>query len=395
MTQLGSSDNERRGGWRQWFGFNSSGDDAAETPAAADRNSAHPVSRGDPTAREVWLPAKRRLIGKVADFLIDHDLEVLPYTLGVAYDCVTGGSPRLAQLILERAEKGLPITIQWLEEMSGEHSREKGAEAIATLMERLEESLNEFGNTTSGARTAATEYNSALQRHVDDLQQVSKAGVVITELASLTRAMMERTRAIEGELALSEKRAQELQRTLEDTRRMADQDHLTGLPNRRAFEHLFDREYREAKLVGEPLCVAFCDIDHFKRINDTHGHPAGDRVLKVVADTLNRISDSKCHVARHGGEEFAVVFRGMTAQQAWKKLDEAREEIAERRLVNRANDMPFGRITFSGGVADAFAWDTRSAALTAADVALYTAKQSGRNQIIIAGLPPEPLREAA
>ncbi|MEO0032439.1 MAG: hypothetical protein RIS94_2197 [Pseudomonadota bacterium] len=391
MTQHDSNESGRRGGWRQWFGLQSEDE---EPEAEVSPASAAAASR-DPTAREVWLPAKRRLISKVADFLIDHDLEVLPYTLSVAYDCVTGGSPRLAQMILERTEKGLPVTIQWLEEMSGEQGRDKTGEAIATLMERLEDSLDDFGQATSGARTATSEYSNALQRHVDDLQQVSKAGVVISELASLTRAMMERTRTIESELVRSERRAQELQKSLEETRRMADQDHLTGLPNRRAFEHLFDRELREARLASEPLCVAFCDIDHFKRINDTHGHPAGDRVLKVVADTLNRISDARCHVARHGGEEFAVVFRALTVEQAWKKLDDAREEIAERRLVNRANDMPFGRITFSGGVADVFAHETKSAALKAADVALYAAKQAGRNQIVIAGDPPEPLQEAA
>jgi diguanylate cyclase len=391
MTQNDSHDNGRRSGWRNWFGLASDADDETEESGI----SAPPSTRGDPTAREVWLPAKRRLISKVADFLIDHDLEVLPYTLGVAYDCVTGGNPKLAQLILERTEKGLPVSMQWLEEASGEEARSKGGEAIATLMERLEESLDEFGQTTSGARTAASEYNNALQQHVDDLQQVSKAGVVITELATLTRAMMERTRAMESELVQSEQRAQDLQKSLEETRRLADHDHLTGLPNRRAFEHLLEREYRDAAKAGDALSLAFVDIDHFKRINDTHGHPAGDRVLKVVAETLNHISDSKCHVARHGGEEFAVLFRGKTLQQAWKRLDEAREEIAERRLVNRHNDMPFGRITFSGGVSDAFAYADKSAALKAADEALYAAKQAGRNQIVIAGEPPEPIQEAA
>jgi diguanylate cyclase len=100
-------------------------------------------------------------------------------------------------------------------------------------------------------------------------------------------------------------------------------------------------------------------------------------------------------VARHGGEEFAVLWRNVTVDQAWKKLEQAREEIAERRLVNRANDTPFGRITFSGGIADMFAYADKSAALKAADVALYAAKQSGRNRIVKAGEEPDPQQEAA
>lgn len=388
MSDNTTDDGSRRARWWQWFG--GSAEDEPEVP-----DSDGPSVSRDPTAREVWLPAKRRMISKIADFLIDHDLEVMPATLTIAYDCVTGGAPRLAQLILERAEKGLPITLSWIEEHRGENNHDKNSEALSVLMGRLEGSLEDFSRTASGARTATSDYSNALQRHVDDLENVNRAGSVMTELAALTRAMMARTAAIESELESSEQRAQVLQAALEETRRQADMDHLTGLPNRRAFDHLLERELREAGAAGEPLSVAFVDIDHFKRVNDTHGHPAGDRVLKFVSETLNRISDSRCFVARHGGEEFAVLWRNLTVDQAWKKLEQAREEIAERRLVNRANDTPFGVITFSGGIADMFAYADKSAALKAADVALYAAKQSGRNRIVKAGEEPDPQAEAA
>lgn len=349
----------------------------------------------DVNAREIWLPAKRRLLARVADFLIDHDLEVMPWTLEIAYDCVTGAKPKLAQLILERTEAGQPITIFWLEQIMREQEGESSSELLAALMARLEGTLEEFSSATSHARSATTEYGAALQQHVDDLEQVGRAGAVITELAALAKAMMHRTREIEQNLTQSERRALELQSSLDEARRVADEDHLTGLPNRRAFESLFEKEYAAAKASGEPLCVAFCDIDHFKRINDSHGHAAGDRVLKVVAETLSKISDARCHVARHGGEEFAVLFRALTPQKAWDRLDLARQTISERRLVNRATDMPFGRVTFSGGIADVFAYKTRSDALRAADEALYAAKQSGRNCVMMAAQTPPPLQDAA
>lgn len=373
----------------KWLGL-SDDEQAAEATPSADSESLRDI-----TSRDIWLPAKRRMIGKVADFLIDHDLEVMPRTLGIAYDCVTGGNPKLSQLILERTETGLPITLKWLEQMQREADGESSAKMLAALMARLEESLQEFSRTTNSARSATSEYGAALQQHVDDLEQVSKAGIVITELASLARAMMSRTREIEHNLSESEKRASTLQQSLDEARRVADEDHLTGLPNRRAFELMFDKEIDSAKEAGESLCVAFVDIDHFKRVNDTHGHASGDRVLKVVAETLSRISNARCHVARHGGEEFAVIFRAITPEKAWQRLDGAREEISERRLVNRATDMPFGKITFSGGIADVFAYDSKSEALRAADEALYTAKQSGRNLIKLAGQNPPPLQDAA
>jgi len=373
----------------KWLGLGDEDQEAASTPVVDSQ------SFQAPNARDVWLPAKRRMIGMVADFLIDHDLEVMPRTLGIAYDCVTGANPKLSQQILERTESGLPVTLNWLEQIQRETEGESSAELLAVLMSRLDESLNEFSNTTISARSATSEYGAALQQHVDDLEKVSKAGVVITELATLARAMMSRTRDIEHNLSESEKRATALQQSLDEARRVADEDHLTGLPNRRAFETIFDKEMASAKAAGEALCVAFVDIDHFKRVNDTHGHASGDRVLKIVAETLNRISNSRCHVARHGGEEFAVLFRALTPKKAWERLDAAREEISERRLVNRATDMPFGRITFSGGIADVFAYTTKGDALRAADEALYAAKQSGRNQILLAGQEPPPMQDAA
>ena len=130
--------------------------------------------------------------------------------------------------------------------------------------------------------------------------------------------------------------------------------------------------------------MAFCDIDHFKIVNDVHGHDAGDRVICVVAETLAKVSGDKCHIARHGGEEFVLLFYGMLPSEALVHLDSARSQLAARKLVNRRTQQPFGQITFSGGIADVFAFDTAREALAAADEALYQAKEGGRNRIQLA-----------
>jgi diguanylate cyclase len=195
--------------------------------------------------------------------------------------------------------------------------------------------------------------------------------------------MAERTRRAEEELRSSEQEAKGLRRRLNQARRDAERDHLTGLPNRRAFEAELERQHEEAGRAFEPLSIAFCDIDHFKRINDSHGHDAGDRVLKVVAHMLEECSDN-CHVSRHGGEEFVLLFRGQSPAEAKVRLDDVRERLAGRSLLNRETDEPFGRITFSGGIAAVFAYDNPRDALKAADNALYEAKAGGRNRIVLA-----------
>jgi diguanylate cyclase len=334
----------------------------------------------------------REVLGDVGRFLLVHHIDVNPFTLAAAHDIVTGADPKLARLVADRLEAREPVTLDWLEDAARRAGREDRVATLDALMAKLESSIEEFTRTTSAARSATSDYNSALEAHVGELEQVSKAGAVIAELASIAKVMLDRTREIEQQMTRSENETRALQESLEEARRRADIDHLTGLPNRRAFEATLEAEHTAALTSGEPLCVAFCDIDDFKRVNDTHGHEAGDRVLRAVAQSLARISNDHCHVARHGGEEFVILFRGKTLDEAWTTLDEARLAMAERRLINRATDMPFGRITFSGGIADVFVHTSPRAALKAADDALYLAKRDGRNRIVKAD---EPIQAAA
>lgn len=335
---------------------------------------------------------RKQMLADIGSFLVTHRLEVSSFTLTVAHDVITGADQRLARLIEERVLGRNPITLEWLEETGRNLGRNDGVAALNALMTKLESSIEEFGHTTSAARSATTRYNSELEAHVGELEQVSKAGAVISELATIARVMLDRTREIEQEMLRSEEQTRSLQKSLDEARRKAETDHLTGLPNRGAFEAVLEKELTAAITNGEPLCVGFCDIDNFKRINDIHGHEAGDRVLRAVAQALSKISNDRCHVARHGGEEFVVLFRGKTLDEAWKTLDDTRATMSERRLVNRKTDVPFGRITFSGGVADVFAHASPREALRAADEALYVAKNAGRNRILRSG---EEVRDEA
>lgn len=376
MTVQDSKTLKERKGILGWLGIGSAGQPEMEGSQESGEASTEAQTE-DPRDRR-----RRQLLADVASFLLTHRLEVNPYTLAIAHDVITGCDPRLAALIEQRVLARQPITLDWLEEAGRNSGRNDGFAQLNALMAKLETSIGEFGQTTVAAKSAAVNYNSALEQHVNELEQVSKAGVVITELAAIARIMLDRTREIEKEMNRSELQTRALQVSLDEARRKAEMDHLTGLPNRRAFESVLDKEHKAAIKLKQPLCVAFCDIDHFKRVNDTHGHEAGDRVIRAVAQTLQKISNDHCHVARHGGEEFVILFRGQTLDEALEALDDARETMAGRRLVNRATDVPFGRITFSGGIADIFSYGSPREALKAADDALYAAKSLGRNCIV-------------
>ena len=359
----------RQSGLLGWLGL-------GPRPVAETAEPATPLPQGE---RRQTL--RQRQLDEIGTFLASHQLEVTAQTLGIAHSYLSGGDPHLVRLIDRQVHARKPVSIEWLDEVYSRAESGAELETLSKLMERLEASIDEFGKTSQDAHKATSEYHTALEEHVGELEQVTMAGAVISELATIAKVMLKRTRDIEKQMLRSEAQTRSLKRRLDEARRSAEEDHLTGLPNRRAFEARFEQEYREAFAAADPLCIAFCDIDNFKAINDTHGHEAGDRVLKVVAESLARISDDRCHVARHGGEEFVLLFRDQSLVQASARLDKLRENLAERRLVNRATEQPFGQITFSGGVADAFAYPDRRTALKAADAALYRAKQSGRNRI--------------
>ncbi len=365
----------RQGGLLGWLGLG---------PKPADELASPADPAPTPPARERRQSLRERQLDEINRFLATHQLEVTAHTLSIAHAYLTSSDPHLVRLIDRQVQARKPVTIEWLDEVFLRNTSEDEVKTLAELMQRLETSIDEFGKTSHDAQQATSEYHSALEEHVGELEQVTAAGAVISELASIAKVMLKRTRDIEKQMLRSEAQTRALRRRLDEAKRSAEEDHLTGLPNRRAFETRFEAEYREAFAAAEPLCIAFCDIDHFKLVNDTHGHDAGDRVLKLVADSLAKISDDRCHVARHGGEEFVVLFRDTPVAQAYAKLDQLRETLAARRLVNRATEQPFGQITFSGGVADAFAFADRRSALKAADTALYRAKQAGRNRIELA-----------
>lgn len=166
--------------------------------------------------------------------------------------------------------------------------------------------------------------------------------------------------------------------TLEALRRLATRDQLTGLLNRREFDRILGEETERSMRFGHPFALVLVDIDHFKSINDQHGHPVGDAVLREVARRLGGIVRSVDRVARFGGEEFALVL--MEADSA-AAIDTARRACVaiEREPVVVRETLPLN-VTVSAGAAS-MPRDARTIddLVSAADKALYAAKAGGRN----------------
>ncbi len=166
--------------------------------------------------------------------------------------------------------------------------------------------------------------------------------------------------------------------------RLAGEDELTGLANRRAGTVELAGRVARAQAEGSAVSVALVDLDHFKRVNDEHGHAAGDAALELVAHVLGTHLREEDFAARWGGEELLVVLDG-SERQAVGALERVRRALARERVpVGSGSSV---RVTASVGVAEALPGESVEACLRRADAALYAAKGAGRNQVHAASAP--------
>lgn len=201
---------------------------------------------------------------------------------------------------------------------------------------------------------------------------------------------------LKGELASSQEILAEQKRQIENLRTAVRIDGLTQLANRAYFDEKLSEMLSVMKRYHEPFSLMMIDLDNFKEINDSYGHPAGDRILKGVAFKIKESLRTSDFLARFGGDEFALILikadARIASDVAWKLCNSLRES---RFLLD---DIPV-TATLSIGVAEADARDTEESLLKRADEALYRVKHTGRNNILLAdkpaGDPTDPDPQAA
>ena len=165
---------------------------------------------------------------------------------------------------------------------------------------------------------------------------------------------------------------------MEATHLQAATDALTGLLNRRSFENQIQDLLRR----GSPFTLAMADLDHFKALNDKHGHDAGDRALRLFSRTLGDAVRSDDLVSRYGGEEFVVAFPDLPVAEATRALGRVQEQLV---LALSAGTVP--PFTASFGVAHSHDGDTLEDICRAADAALFRSTREGRNRVTVGAVP--------
>lgn len=360
------------------------------TQPVAIRSAALPVSGIDERVRLVLVAL---LVQLRRDTALISQIDAIDAKLGAAL------SP-----------EQLPDVLSSLIDLVGQRIKriESAREELEALLTHMAGKLDEVGRFVAAQRQTQNESRASSEtlsmqlsgemkamgesvEAADDLQQIR--GLVRSRLDSidvhlqsfrqretaLAEEMRSRSEQMRSRIAELEGRARLLQAQLQDERRQSLIDQLTRVPNRLAYDKRIEEELERCRRLGAPACLAVLDVDHFKRVNDTYGHRAGDRVLRAVADCLaSRIRRSD-FVARYGGEEFVMILEGTRIDDAMRAVDDMRNAVAAIGFHFRGTPVS---IAISGGVTALLDNDSAGTAFDRADQALYRAKEAGRNRCV-------------
>jgi diguanylate cyclase len=320
-------------------------------------------------------------------WLSERNVPPTPENFKLAYTYVEGQNVELKRgfdALMAVGSKFDPDT------MSAQHQRyfPTGAddETVAEFSAKISTEVNSVLQLLAKASQDHSDYKETLSSASGQLEdsRLAQDGIksLVNKMIGATRAMEMRTQELEGKLQTSSQEIAELRDRLEATQQDTIRDHLTGIPNRRAFDIELTSSIEATRDSAEPLSLVMFDVDHFKQFNDTWGHQTGDQVLRLVA---NCIADTARHsdtTTRFGGEEFAVIMPSTTLADAIQWANQVCNIVRSKRLVKRSTGGKLGVVTISAGVVKHKPGETEAQFIRRADTCLYAAKHAGRDRVV-------------
>ena len=327
------------------------------------------------------------LLRQVLALMAQHDAAFNPVSYTIWYEFAAGinsrlthaieaallTEPRLGDATLGRIYQSCvadvdPATIH---RISGEFQKMMAGMAISAL--RTGAQAGVFGQQLRGLSAALIRNDPA-----------AMTPVVMATLAG-TLQMTNSTQALEQQIVVSRRDSEVLQVDLIRARDEAVLDPLTRLLNRKGFDQQMESMLLEPLAPGEAHCLIMFDIDHFKLVNDTHGHVMGDRVIQSLGEVLRSCVIGKAYsMARYGGEEFACLLPHSSLDESMKLAEAVRQMTKAMKIRDRRTQQVVLTVSLSGGVAAMQPGDDAHALIERADVALYKSKQAGRDRITCA-----------
>jgi diguanylate cyclase len=318
------------------------------------------------------------------------DLLPTPETYHVLYAYFEGKSPDIAHAIDMIKEKEKTISDKdvaniyrtFISNRRQENAVEKAGNQMYDTVLGLSSKIDIINteNKRRGARLSEVTGKMDGQQTPEHLREIIDTVVVDTH------EILRDNTILAQELNKSKIAMAALQQDLENTKKEAARDSLTGLLNRKSFDEALISVEKSVPKEKANFSLLMLDIDYFKKFNDTYGHQVGDQVLKLVASTLKTGVKGGDIVARYGGEEFAIILPKTTKENAFAVAEHVRDSVSSKDIINRGTGKVLGQIRLSVGVSEYKPGEALEDLIERADKALYEAKNNGRNQTIISKL---------
>lgn len=304
----------------------------------------------------------------------------IPRNYELFYEAFIGSNPALSR---ELAALGSRANQDELDSIGQQYFGHHQTRAMENVHARILGELDALLRVLRKEQTSLESYNRLLGETYSRINSKSSNSAdilrsaisILTEATGSTMAHGEDT---VGQMVQRSQEMDEVRRELDEYKRIANTDSLTRIANRRAFDEKLASVYVSGTRPLAALVLA--DIDNFKKINDVYGHPVGDKILATVATVLRSNVRKDCFVARTGGEEFAIIIEGNTADEVQQTCERVRVALETTPFKNSKTGINYGPITISLGYSMATDSEDAGELYAKADIALYCAKNAGRNR---------------
>lgn len=308
----------------------------------------------------------------------------IPRNYELFYEAYIGSNPTLTK---ELAALGCRATQDELDQIGQQYFGDHQTRVIENAHSKIINELDGLLRLLKQEQTSLESYNKLLGETYSRISTKNNTSAdllrsAITLLSEATGDTMAHGEQTVEQVSQKSHEMDQVRKELDEYKRIANTDSLTRIANRRAFDERLAAIYcGEYNLPLTGLILA--DIDHFKKINDTYGHPVGDKILATVATVIRSNVRKDVFVSRTGGEEFAIIVDGNTPEEVTQMCERVRHALEHTPFKNSKTGVNYGPITISLGFCMASAAEDPGELYAKSDIALYCAKNAGRNRTMI------------
>jgi diguanylate cyclase len=330
------------------------------------------------------IDESRQYLRIALELLGKYELTTDPVNYCVWYEYASGKNKELNTVIEKHLENGGSFSQSFCQALYNQHITGRRDKVTSLVREALKKIFSEIAGTIQKTRQDFSQSESNLETINDSIApNISEANVekIVQQIKAEIQTLESSSLSFREQLRQATREIDQLKSKMLKYRNEAMMDSLTRIANRRGFEKSLDQSIQNANQTATQLCLIMADIDHFKKINDTHGHLVGDNVLRMIASTIKSSIKGKDHAARIGGEEFAIILPETPFDGAMKLADNMRLAFDRLDLKKKNTGESLGRITLSFGVATYQPNEPTDDFVQRADEALYQSKKTGRNKV--------------